>query len=83
MMGFLSTLVLVGATLIIVFFLGVIALMAVRFYRSGSDMRSSPEQENEARMIQEIYQSLEKLDSRVENLESILMRRKNKGNNDA
>ena len=79
MMGFLSTLVLVGGALIIVFFLGTISLMAIRFYRPGSESRPSPEEENEARMIQEIYQSLEKLDSRVENLESILMRRDDKG----
>lgn len=79
MMGFLSTLVLAGAALIIVFFLGIIVLMGIRFYRPGSESRVSAEEAGEARMVQEIYQSLEKLDSRVENLESILLRREGKG----
>ncbi|PTN33188.1 hypothetical protein [Desulfonatronum sp. SC1] len=79
MMGFLTTLVLAGTALIIVFFLGVIVLTGIRHFRSGPDGRLSPEETDEARMIQEIYQSLEKLDARVDNLESILMRQNDEG----
>jgi phage shock protein B len=79
MMGFLTTLVLAGTALIIVFFLGVIVLTGIRHFRSGQEGRISPEESDEARMIQEIYQSLEKLDARVDNLESILMRQNEEG----
>ena len=79
MMGFFSALVLAGTALIIVFFLGLIALMGIRFFRSGSESGLPPEEADEARMIQEMYQSLERLDARVDNLESILMRRNEKG----
>jgi phage shock protein B len=78
MMGFLSTVVAAGAALIIVFFLGVIVLLGIRFYRPGSNARQSPEEADEARMIQEIYRGLDTLDSRVENLESILLHRDEK-----
>ena len=79
MMGFLSALVLAGTALIIIFFIGLIVLMGIRFFRSDSESGLRPEGPDEARMIQEMYQSLERLDARVENLESILMRRNEKG----
>lgn len=79
MIGFLSTLVLAGTALIIVFFLGVIVLMGIRHFRSAPDGQAVGEEADEARMIQEIYRSLEQLDARVDNLESILMRQSEKG----
>lgn len=79
MMGFLSALVLAGTALIIIFFIGLIVLMGLRFFRSDPENGLPPEGPDEARMIQEMYRSLERLDARVENLESILMRRNDKG----
>jgi phage shock protein B len=79
MIGFLTTLVLAGTALIIVFFLGVIVLTGIRHFRSGPEGRDPSDETDEARMIQEIYRGLEKLDARVDNLESILMRQNEEG----
>ncbi|TVR01251.1 MAG: hypothetical protein EA399_02310 [Desulfovibrionales bacterium] len=79
MIGFLTTLVLAGTALIIVFFLGVIVLTGIRHFRSAPDSHGFAEQTDETRMIQEIYRNLEKLDARVDNLESILMRQSENG----
>lgn len=79
MMGFLTSLVLAGTALIIVFFLGVIVLTGFRHFRSKTDGLNHSAEADEARMIQEIYRGLEKLDARVNNLESILIRQNEKG----
>lgn len=50
---------------------GVIALL-VRMFRKSSD-RAGAETADEAKMIQEMYQGLARLERRVESLETILM----------
>ena len=45
-------------------------LMAIKFFRSG---QSAGDQAEEAKMIQEIYTSLSRMEERVEALETILL----------
>ena len=78
MMGFLTALVIAGSALIGLFILGVIFVLGLRFFRSDSRPIRPAQEQEEARLMQELYQSLEKLDARVENLESILLRRDGK-----
>jgi phage shock protein B len=75
MMDFMSALVIVGTALIGLFFLGVMLLLGMRFFRPGHRLIRPAEEQEEARLMQELYRNMEKLDARVENLESILLRR--------
>jgi phage shock protein B len=47
-------------------------LLAIKFFRGG---QSADDQAEEAKMIQEIYQSLSHMEQRVEALETILLNR--------
>ncbi len=47
-------------------------LLAIKFFRGG---QSADDQAEEAKMIQEIYQSLSHMEQRVEALETILLDR--------
>ena len=47
-------------------------LLAIKFFRGG---QSAEDQAEEAKMIQEIYQSLSHMEQRVEALETILLDR--------
>jgi phage shock protein B len=52
-------------------------LLALKFIRSGK--RGSQEEEvSETRMIQEIYQGMERMEKRVENLETIILEKEKK-----
>lgn len=80
MMGFLTAVVVAGSTLIGLIILGVILLLGLRLLRPKSGAAPSGLDRNEeARLMQELYQGLEKLDARVENLESILLHKEGKG----
>ena len=48
-------------------------LMAMRMRQGGLLPKSRKEHAEEARLIQELYQGLQKMESRVESLETILM----------
>ena len=57
----------------IVFALAIIPgtiLLAIKFFRGGQD---ADDQAEEAKMIQEIYKSLSRMEERVEALETILL----------
>ncbi len=60
----------------LVIFLGFI-LLALKILRSGRS-GSQEEQASEARMIQEIYQGMERMEGRVENLETIILGKEKK-----
>ena len=53
-------------------------LMAMRLRHGGISRQSREEQATEAEMMQDIYQGLSKMESRVDALETILMDRKRK-----
>lgn len=80
MMGFLTAVVVAGSALIGLVILGVILLLGLRLLRPKSD-RAAPglDHNEESQLMQELYQGLEKLDARVENLESILLHKEGKG----
>ena len=53
-------------------------LMAIKLRHEGMSKKDQQTLADEARMIQEIYSGLERLEERVESLETILMDRKGK-----
>jgi len=69
-LGAFGILLILGAVFIAVV---VWAIKAVRGNGSGDSMRS-----DEAKLMQELYQGLSKLEERVESLETILLDRKEK-----
>ena len=50
-------------------------LMALKILKGGTSPKSQKEHTDEARMIQEIYQGLARMEERVESLETILLER--------
>jgi len=54
-------------------------LFAMKFRHGGLSARSREAQGEEARMIQEIYQGLSRMEARVEALETILMEYQERG----
>lgn len=80
MMEFLTAIVIAGSALIGLIVLGVILLLGLRLYRPKPGIAGSGlDQQDETKLMQELYQGLEKLDTRVDNLESILLRGDGKG----
>ena len=53
-------------------FLGTFVLLAIKMLKSGS-RKSRVDSEDEARMIQEMFQGLRKMERRIEALETILL----------
>jgi phage shock protein B len=64
------------------FLLGVFLLLAIKIFRGsgGSKKERRATADEEARLIQEIYQGLTRMERRVESLETILFDRKERGN---
>jgi phage shock protein B len=65
----------------IVLVLAIIAstiLMGIKIVKGGTSSKDRKEHSNEARMIQEIYQGLARMEDRVESLETILLEREKK-----
>lgn len=61
--GIVLALVVIGSTI----------LMGLKILKGGISQKGQKNQSNEARVIQEIYQGLAKMEDRVESLETILM----------
>lgn len=78
MMGFLSVLVMAGATLIGLVILGVIFLLGVRLVRPAAPASRGGDPE-EAQLLQEIHRSLGRLEARVETLETLVLDSRAKG----
>jgi phage shock protein B len=68
----ITTIVFASLVLILGTICGTI-LLAMKFRHGGLSARSREAQGEEARMIQEIYQGLSRMEARVEALETILM----------
>ncbi len=77
--GTLAVLLALGIPMIAV--AGGILLAALRILKGESGGRAKSGDAEEARMIQDIYHGLLKMESRVESLETLLMDRQRKGNN--
>jgi phage shock protein B len=66
--GIVLALAIVGSTI----------LMAIRILKGGFSQKSRNLEAEEARMIQEIYQGLSKMEKRVDALETILLEKERK-----
>ncbi|MBW2123030.1 MAG: phage-shock protein [Deltaproteobacteria bacterium] len=66
-----------GAVLVLVI-VGSTILIGIKIVKGGVSKKSRKLQEDEARMIQEIYQGLSKMEERVEALETIILDRERK-----
>lgn len=67
----------IGGLLLLAVVCGVV-VMIVRMIRGGSSSGETIDQSEEARMIQEIYQGLSRMEQRVDALETILLERQKK-----
>jgi hypothetical protein len=67
-----------GSIILALAVIGGTILMAIRLNRGGLPSKERQGQEDEARMIQEIYHGLSRMEKRVESLETILIDRQGK-----
>ena len=77
MMGLLSSLVMAGATLVGLVILGVIFLLGVRFLRPSAPAGQTSDED--ARLIEELGRTIERLEARVESLETLVLGTGGKG----
>jgi len=64
--------VIMGFSLLALIILGVFVLVGIKMVRNGRKKPLRVSEDDEARMIQEIYQGLSRMEQRVESLETIL-----------
>ena len=64
-----------GSIIIILAIIPVTILLIIRLFKGGISRTDRKKQAEEARMIQEIYQGLSRMEERVETLETILLDR--------
>ena len=64
-----------GSIIIIFAIIPVTIIVAIRLFKGGLSRADRKKQAEEARMIQEIYQGLSRMEERVEALETILLDR--------
>ena len=67
-----------GSIILAIAIIGGTILMAIRLNRGGLSPKERQGQEDETRMIQEIYHGLSRMETRVESLETILIDRQGK-----
>jgi phage shock protein B len=71
----LTMVIIMGTTLIGLIALGVFVLIGMKIAKGGRSSKGLRPQDDEVRMIQEIYQGLARMEQRVEALETILVER--------
>ena len=64
-----------GSIIIILAMIPVTILLIIRLFKGGISRTDRKKQAEEARMIQEIYQGLSRMEERIETLETILLDR--------
>ena len=74
---FIVTIVFAGIVLALAI-IGITFLMAIRILKGGVSKKGQRYQAEEARMIQEIYQGLSRMEERVEALETIILEHERK-----
>lgn len=67
-----------GGAILILAIIGSTILMAIKIIRGGVSRKGQNIQTDEARMIQQIYQGLSRMEERVEALETIILDRERK-----
>jgi hypothetical protein len=65
-----------GGTVLCLAIIGSTILMAIKILKGGVSRKGQQNQADEAKIIQEIYQGLSKMEQRVEALETIILDRK-------
>ena len=78
MHGVLIVAIVFGGSVLVVAIIGSTILMAIKILKGGLSRKSQRVQGEEARMIQEIYQGLSRMEARVEALETIILERERK-----
>jgi phage shock protein B len=70
--------VIFGGTILALAVIGGTILTGIKIIKGGFSRRSQQSQAEEARMIQEIYQGLSRMEERMEALETIILERTRK-----
>ena len=70
-----------GSIIIALAIIPVSILLAIKFFKGGLSRTDQKNQAEEAKMIQEIYQGLSRMEKRVEALETILLDREKEDRN--
>ena len=78
MHGVLIVAIVFGGSVLVVAIIGSTILMAIKILKGGLSRKGQKVQTEEARMIQEIYQGLSRMEGRVEALETIILDRERK-----
>jgi phage shock protein B len=78
MSGILILTIIFGGSILALAIIGSTILMAIKILKGGLSQKGQKLQTDEARMIQEIYQGLSRMEERVEALETIILDRERK-----
>lgn len=78
MHGVLIVAIVFGGSVLVVAIIGSTILMAIKILKGGLSRRGQRVQSEEAKMIQEIYKGLSRMEARVEALETIILDRERK-----
>jgi len=73
MHGVLALSIIFGGAVLILAIIGSTILMVVKIIKGGVSRKGRQDQTDEARLIQEIYQGLARMEERVEALETIIL----------
>jgi len=73
MSGVLILTIIFGGSILALAIIGSTILMAIKILKGGLSQKGQQLQTDEARMIQEIYQGLSRMEGRVEALETIVL----------
>ena len=76
MHGSIIVAIVFGGTVLCLAIIGSTILMAIKIIKGGVSRKDQQGQADEAKIIQEIYQGLSKMEQRVEALETIILDRK-------
>ena len=78
MPGVLIVAIVIGGTVLALAIIGSTILMAIKIIKEGLSRKGQRLQTEEARMIQEMYQGLSRMEERMEALETIILDRERK-----
>ena len=78
MHGALIVAIIFGGLILCVAIIGGTILMGIKIKKGGLSRKDQRSQTEDARMIQEIYQGLERMEKRIESLETIILKGRRK-----